>query len=159
MSNDVTREEAIDRRFELDEQIAVIQGRQKAELAPLVEEMHLCEQFVKSDMLSAGAQQTKTAGGHQCFFTTKDSVTVADWDAVLREIVFASPPMSKDGKTVTPEQWNEVLTHILATANWSLLNRAVNKTVVKEIIEERKVPPPGVKYESFRDLSWRRGKA
>ena len=159
MTNDVTCTEAIDRRFELDEQITIIQGRQKAEIAPLVEEMQLCEQFVKSEMLTAGTQQTKTAAGHQCFFSTKDSVTVEDWDAVLHEIIVASPPMERDGKTVPEEQWAAVLNHILATANWGLLNRAVNKTVVKEIIEEKKAPPPGVKYTSFKDLSWRRGKA
>ena len=39
-----------------------------------------------------------------------------------------------------------------------LLNKALNKTAVKEYIEVNKEPPPGVKYDSYRDLQWRRGK-
>lgn len=158
MSEELTVSAAIDRRFELDEQIGIIQGQQKAVLAPLAEEMSLCEQFVKAEMLTANTQQTKTAAGHQCFFTTKDSATVEDFDAVLKSIVAASPPMQQDGKTVAPEQWQAVLDHIVATANWGLLNRAINKTVYKEMLEAQ-TPPPGVKYTSFKDLSWRRGKA
>lgn len=129
--SELTLETVMSRRFELDEQIAVLQGKHKAELEPLAEEKHLCEQFIKEQMLTAGLQNVKTAAGHMTFFQTKDSVTVDDWDAALG---------------------------FIQQGNWHLLNHAVNKTAVKEFIESNNTPPPGVRYDSFKDLAWRRGK-
>ena len=128
---EVTLDTVMARRFELDEQIALIQGRHKQELEPLAEEKTLCEQFIKSQMLATGLQQVKTAAGHQTFFTTKDSVVMDDWDQFIA---------------------------IVQQGNWQLLNHAANKTAVKEWIETNNAPPPGVRYDSFKDLAWRRGK-
>ena len=50
-----------------------------------------------------------------------------------------------------------ILDHIQNTGLWALLNKAVNKTAVKEMIEAA-APPPGVRYTTFKDLAWRRGK-
>jgi hypothetical protein len=119
------------RRFALVEEITAIAGRHKAELKPFADELSLCEIFIKDMMNRSGLQQAKTGAG-MAFFTTKDSVTVEDWEATLADIV--------------------------ANNNYGLLNRAVNKTAVKEYIEANKTPPPGVKYDSYRDLAWRRGK-
>lgn len=129
---EITLDTVMSRRFELDEQIAVMEGQFKNQIAPLKEELTLCEQFVKSQMLATGLQQVKTAAGHQTFFTTKDSVTVEDWDAALA--------------------------FIRKEEAWHLLNHAVGKTSVKEFIEVNNAPPPGVRYDSFKDLAWRRGK-
>lgn len=129
---EITVDVVMDRRFILAEEIALIEGRHKAELEPLKEELRMCEMFVKDAMNKGNMQQLKIASGHQAFFTTKDSATVEDWDLALDSIRNNSA--------------------------WHLLNRAVNKTAVKEYVEANKVPPPGVKYESYRDLSWRRGK-
>ena len=133
MAEELSRDVVMNRRFDLAEQIAVIQGRQKLELEPLNEELRLCEQYIKDTMNQANEQQIKTAAGHMAYFTTKDSVKVGDWDATLAFI----------------KEHNA----------FGLLNQAVNKTSVKEYIEENKAPPPGVEYTSFRDLAWRRGKS
>ena len=130
---ELNRGEVMSRRFALDEQIAIIQGRHKAELEPLIEEKNMCEQYIKQTMLDAGEQQFKTAEGHMTFFTTKDSVKVGDWDGAT-------------------------LPFIIQNNAYHLLNQAVNKTAVKEYIEAHQTPPPGVEYVSFKDLSWRRGK-
>ena len=119
------------RRFELVEQMAIIQGKHKAELEPLNEEITLCERFIKDTMNESGLQQVKTAAG-MAFFITKDSVKVGDWDAALA--------------------------YIAENKAWYLLNQALNKTAVKEFIEKEKSPPPGAEYSSYRDLSWRKGK-
>jgi len=119
------------RRFALVEEMKTIQVRHNLELMPLNDELALCETFIKDVMNKAGLKQAKTAAG-MAFFTTKDSVTVEDWEATL--------------------------SYIETTKNFGLLNRAVNKTAVKEYIEEFKTPPPGVKYDAYRDLAWRRGK-
>jgi hypothetical protein len=133
MTDEISIDTVMLRRFDLDEQIAIIQGRQAAEIAPLVEEKKLCEQYIKDAMNTGNLQQLKIACGHQAYFTTKDSVKVGDWDAALA--------------------------YIRTHNAFELLNQAVNKTACKEFIEEHKEPPPGVAYESFRDLAWRRGKA
>ncbi|MHB8388018.1 MAG: hypothetical protein ACYDBH_00385 [Acidobacteriaceae bacterium] len=131
MDTEVNLEIVMARRFDLVEQMAIIQGKHKAELAPLAEEVNLCETFIKDEMNRSGMQQCKTSSG-MAFFTTKDSVTVENFDETLAEI--------------------------REKGLWQLLNKAVNKTAVKEYIEVNKAVPPGVKYDSYKDLSWRRGK-
>lgn len=149
---DVSLDQVMARRFELVEQIGIIAGRQKAELAPLNEELGLCETFVKDHMNKGGLQQVKTAAG-MTFFTTKDSVTVKDMDQVIHHMIAAAPPMPD----IAAEMWPRVVDHIYAHGMWGILNKAVNKTAVKELIDA-KASPPGVEYSSYKDLSWRREK-
>jgi hypothetical protein len=124
-------DDVMKRRFDIVETVAIISGKHQAELAPFNEELKLCEQFIKDEMNKAGLQQVKTRAG-MAFFQTKDSVTVSDFDATLG--------------------------YIVENKAFHLLNRAVNKTSVKEYIQEHSAPPPGVEYSSFKDLAWRRGK-
>lgn len=152
--DNVTLDEVMARRFELDETIAIIQGRHKAELEPHQDELNLCESFVKDEMNKLGTDQYKQqVTGHMAYFTTKDKATVQDWNGVLGVIVSA-PPF--DG--FTPEEWELIMQHVRTHGEWGLLNQAVNKTNVKEFIKVHGAPPPGVKYDTFRDLNWRRGK-
>jgi len=129
--NELNIDVVMARRFALVEEMRAIEARHKTELKPLGDELSLCETFIKDIMNKSGLQQAKTDAG-MAFFTTKDSVTVEDWEATLADII--------------------------SNNNFGLLNRAVNKTAVKEYIEANKTPPPGVKYDSYRDLAWRRGK-
>jgi hypothetical protein len=133
MAEELNRSEVIARRFELDEQITIIQGRHKAELAPLQEELVLCERFVADSMIQSGEQSVKIENGNMTYFTTQDSVKMGNWD--------------------------EFIAYVQATGDFELLNHAANKTHVKEIIETINAPPPGVSYESRKVLAWRRGKA
>lgn len=122
------------RRFELVEEMSIIEGRHKAELAPMAEELSLCEKFIHAEMLTSGAQQWKSANtGHMTFFTTQDSVKVGD-----------------------PDQF---FAYVFENKAAHLLNNAANKTSVKEYIEANNAPPPGVSYEARKVLAWRRGKA
>jgi len=148
----VLASQAMARRFELDTEIAIIQGTYKGELEPLLEEQKLCETFVKDFMNTSGLQQYKLASGDQAFFQAKDSVTAGDFEATLDYIVAAPALPGLEGV------WAGILKHIRAAGNWAILNKAVNKTYVKEFIEVNKEPPPGVKYDSYRDLQWRKGK-
>ena len=50
MTEELTVDLAMSQRFELVEKIAIIQGRHKAELEPLLEVVNLCEQFIKDEM-------------------------------------------------------------------------------------------------------------
>ena len=133
MTETPSLDEVMSRRFQLVEDIAIIQGRQKLELEPLNEEVRLCETFIKDEMNKGNMQQWKSSStGHMAFFQTKDSVKVDDWD--------------------------EVLAYIREHEAYYLLNHAVGKQAVKEFIEANKSAPPGVEYTSFKDLAWRRGK-
>lgn len=162
MSEDLNLDEVMTRRFELDEQITATQMQQKAAIAPLVEEMQMCEQYIKTELLKSGAQQWKSSStGHMTYWMSKDSVTVKDMDAVIHFMLAAAPPipdleMATKGKT-DAEVWALVIDHIQNEGMWSLLNKAVNKTAAKELIEAQQ-QPPGIEYTSFKDLAWRRGK-
>lgn len=162
MSEEVNLDEVMSRRFELDEQITAIQNANKAALAPLVEEMELCESFVKAELLKTGAQNwTSARTGHHTHFMTKDSVTVEDMDQVIHHILAASPLPPKDEASryfMSSDGWDFILRHIQNTGLWMLLNKAVNKTAYKELLEAQQ-QAPGVKYTTFKDLAWRRGKA
>lgn len=158
MTEELNLDEVMSRRFELDEQITAIQNKNKVDLAPLTEEMQLCESYIKAELLKSGAQQWKSsATGHMTFWTTKDSVTVEDMDAVIHRILAEAPPPELTEGVVPPDAWQTILDHIQNTGLWALLNKAVNKTQVKDMIEAA-APPPGVKYTTFKDLAWRRGK-
>lgn len=154
MTDELDRSDVIARRFELDEQISLIQGRHKLELAPLVEELSMCERFVADSMNKATEQSVRVEGVGLVFFTTQDSVTTTDMDGVIDTILNAAPPMPGAAMNC----WPEVLNHIHAHGLWALLNKAVNKTVAKEMITAG-TPPAGVKYEARKVLAWRRGKA
>lgn len=155
MSDEITLDVVMARRFELVEQMGVIAGRHKAELAPLGEELNLCEVFIKDHMNKAGLQQAKTDAG-MAFFTTKDSVTVKDMDAAIGFMVDSAAVNAP--ADIDPGVVRRMLDHVKAHGMWGLLNKAVNKTAAKELIEA-KTPPPGVEYSSYKDLGWRRGKA
>jgi len=128
---ELTLGQVITRRFELDAQIDAIKARHKAELAPFNEELNMCEQFVRQEMLKDNQQNVKINGVGMTYFTTKDKVTVENFETVLAEI--------------------------REKGLWSMLTAALSKTAVKEYIDEHGAPPVGTKYETYRDLNWRRG--
>ena len=161
MSEEVNLDEVMSRRFDLDEQITAIQNKNKTDLAPLLEELQLCESYIKAELIKTGAQQWKSsATGHMTYWTTKDSVTVEDMDQVIHRILAESPlpPKAPDSVyAMSPDRWEAILNHIAETGLWALLNKAVNKTTTREVLESGG-EVPGVKLTSFRDLAWRRGK-
>ena len=150
-----TREEVMNRRFDLDAEIEELNRQHKVKVTPLAEELTLCEQFIKAEMTKGNEQQYKLSSGHQCFFVTKTSVTVKDMDAVIDYMLRAAPPPAE---VPDPTAWDRVIKHIEATGLWALLNKAVNKTAAVEVIESNKGVMPGVALSQFKDLNWLRGK-
>src|SRR3990167_5205580 len=119
---ELTNDQVMAERFQLVEDISIIQGRHNAELAPLNEALKLCEQYIKAFMLEHGMQQNKTEAG-MAFFTTKDSVTVKDMDGVIDTILNAAlpPPPGALDAVSTPIEWQSVLDYIHTHALWGLL--------------------------------------
>ena len=161
MTEEINLDEVMSRRFELDEQITAIQNKNKADLAPLLEEMQLCESYIKAVLIKTNQQIWKSSlTGHKVHWTTKDSVTVEDMKKVIHRILAESPlppPMLGGEYEIEPEGWKAILNHIAETGLWALLNKAVNKTTTREVLESGS-EVPGVKLTSFRDLVWSRGK-
>lgn len=127
---DLSVDTVMTRRFQLADEIDEVSRRHKLELKPLVDELELCEQFVKAEMNTGNMQQLKIRDVGMAYFTTKSKCVVEDFEAVLAEI-------KEKGL-------------------WHMLTKAVSKEAVKDYIEAYKESPPGVRFEQFKDLSWRR---
>lgn len=100
---------------------------QKAELEKSIEEsvkvinikMTKMEAWLKEQADAQGVTSFKTKHG-TAFLSTTDYATVADWDSVLA--------------------------FIREHEAFEMLNKAVNKTAVREYIQMYKAVPPGVNY-------------
>ena len=149
---EVSIEQVMARRFELVEQMAIIAGRHKNELAPLGEELDLCEQYIWQAM--GELQQVSTTFGTAFF--KGGSRAQLDKDAfptLLRYIVESAFLDSRPDPRATTD---DIVEHILTHGRFQLLKKDVSKTAVEEIVEAEKTPPPGVKYETFRTLQFRK---
>ncbi len=52
--------------------------------------------------------------------------------------------------------WNQTIEYIKANDAYNLLNKAVNKTAVKEYIDKHEIPPPGVNWTVEQEIQVRR---
>ena len=130
MTEELTPDVVMARRFELVEQIDELSRRHKVELEPMKAELDLAEQYIKGEMNKGNMQQLKIRDVGMAFFTTKSKCVVEDFEATLAEIK--------------------------SKGLWHMLTKAVAKEAVKDYIDEYKAAPPGVRFEQFKDLSWRR---
>jgi hypothetical protein len=130
---EIKTEDVMKRYFELRDEEATTLARHKAELEPIKEEMLLIQRYMTDVMNQQGVSQTGVKGVGTAFFQTKDTVSITDWDATIK--------------------------FIDENAFFNLLNRAVNKTAVKEYVEANAgALPPGVKLDVWREVQFRKGK-
>ena len=130
MTEELNLDTVMTRRFQLADEIEELSRRHKVELEPLKSELELCEVFIKAEMNKGNMQQLKIRDVGMAFFTTKSKCVVEDFEAALAEI--------------------------REKGLWHMLTKAVSKEAVKDYIDEYKGVPPGVRFEQFKDLSWRR---
>lgn len=112
----------------------LIEAKQKAldaELADLKALQQKRSDWIKTKLEELGCDNFKTAHG-TAFIMYKDSATVADGE------VF---------KNWVHEDWE---------GRKFYLNNAVNKTAVKQALDEGQIVPPGVNYSRFKDVGIRR---
>ena len=159
---EMTDEQLMDLRFQAVEDAGIIAGQQKAAVESYNTEIAALEARIKELMLARGAQQLKVNSGHETHFTTKDSVTVQDMDTAVGFMLKAAPPPEGFTRESTPGRmtWSEILYHIQTHGMWGLLTKALHKTNTREVLESG-VPPDtlGVKFSTYRDLVWSRGKS
>jgi len=63
----------------------------------------------------------------------------------------------QENVTVSVKDWDSTLRHVTSTGQYELLNKAVNKTAVREYYESNQEPPPGVGYGKRTTVMFRRG--
>lgn len=113
------------------DEIKELEKALEEKIKPLKELQERREQYLHQQLTDAGAQNIKTKFG-TVYQTRKESVTVADWDAIL--------------------EW------ITKSEAWEFLNKAVNKTAVLECMgdERQYPPPPGVNYTAIATVNIRK---
>jgi len=120
---------------ELRDRCTAAKKRYEAEVAPMKELMVKLEDKLQEILDNIGANSLNTDHG-TVFRTYKESATVGDWNALLD--------------------------YIKENDQWSLLERRVSKTHVKELMEEardgsyRNPPPPGVNLVRIAAVQVRR---
>ncbi len=122
-------EKLIAKHLELRNAKAMLEKETKEKVSKLEEGMSLIETALKAEANRLGVTSFKTTSG-TAFLTTVDRASVADWDMVLE--------------------------YITTNNKYDLLNRAVNKTAVKEFVETNKIAPPGVNYTSSVGINIRK---
>lgn len=100
-------------------------------IKPLKEVQEKREAWMLNQLNQSGAQNMKTLHG-TAYVNLKESVTVADWDAV--------------------KSW------VIEGERWEYLEHRISKQSVLEYMGEKRTvpPPPGVSYQSIRTVSVRR---
>lgn len=124
-----TIDQIIDRYLGIREQIDAINADAKSKVEPLEKAKKILESHLMKVSNDTGQTQFGTANG-TAFLTTVTRCGVSDWEATMRYI-----------------RENEA---------WNLLNKAVNKTAIGELIQQTGLPPPGVNWQSMKEIQIRR---
>lgn len=122
-------ESIIKKYVELRDAIDAVNAEAKKKVAALVEAQDTISSVLMKLAKEQGVTSFKTESG-TAFIATKDHAGVADWPRVIEFI-----------------EQNKA---------WNLLNKAVNKTAVKEYIDQHEIPPPGVNYTVMQEIQVRR---
>lgn len=125
----VTVDQAVAAYMKLRQKKAEVEASIKDELSQIEASMDKLEKWIKTQADAMGVSSFKTPHG-TAFLTTKDYASVADWDATLA--------------------------FVKETGAYNMLNKAVNKTAVREYISETKTVPPGVNYGTKVEVNVRK---
>jgi hypothetical protein len=130
MSEDIDLEKRIGQFIKLRDLKTEIAQKHADELKPINEAMEQLKEVMKAGLDKLNVDSAKTSCG-TASFTTKASASIADKDAF----------------------W----AHVVTQGAWELLDYKANVTAVKDYIENNNGnQPPGVTYNSFRDVNVRR---
>lgn len=119
----------IKKYVELRDAIDAVNAEAKKKVAALEEAQETIASVLMKLAKEQGVTSFKTESG-TAFVSTKDHVGISDW--------------------------NRTIEYIEQNKAWNLLNKAVNKTAVKEYIAQHEIPPPGVNYTVMQEIQVRR---
>jgi hypothetical protein len=131
MSTNVTTDRVVEAYVKTREELSQLKKAYEAEEARLKALQEKREDWLAAQMDASGETSKKTPHG-TCFFTRKESVTVADWDVLLE--------------------------YAITNEAWELFERRVAKTAALEIMgaDRDQQPPPGTNYVAFRTVNVRK---
>lgn len=118
----------IDKFITIRDAIDAENNKHKARIKDGVDTMELIESVLMGKMTEVGMESASSESG-TVYFTTSTRCGVGDWDELLPFIIDGNP---------------------------QLLNKAVNKTAVKEYMDEHGALPPGVKWDEERVIQIRK---
>jgi hypothetical protein len=131
--------------------------RHAAEMEPLAKKLELLKAWTMKFLTDSGQQSAKTEHG-TCFKSTVTSVTVdpeGGWDKLLDFIVL--PGIARMADVLEKGGADEDAALAFRDGpEIMLLNRAVNKTAVFEILEQKGVQVPGVKIAQVVQVNIRK---
>lgn len=122
-------DEVVQQYVAFRDEVAAIGADAKAKAAEIEAKMQVIEAWLMNQASLQGVDSFKTASG-TAFVKTVDFCSVGDWDSTVD--------------------------FIKVNNAWELLNRAVNKTAVREYIDANGVPPPGVNFAQKKEIQVRR---
>ena len=159
---DPTVGEVVEAYFKTEDEIKKISEEAANKIKPLEEFQELRKAFCGKLLTEQQGQNIKTAAG-TAFFKKQEFVNVADWSTfVEKELLMPMAVRMARGKEVNV--FPEILADLKDSFPYELLNKAVNKTAVLEIMGEEvqlkdeagavigkgrpNVPPAGINYVS-----------
>ncbi len=124
-------EELIEMYIQLRDKKDELEASVKGKVAKIKDAMEMVEGQLLLAMDELGVDKLAKKGVGTAFLSTKEFVGV--------------------------EEWEKVEAYLITTADFSLLNKAINKSRVREYMAEHEgLVPPGVSYTSRKEVSVRR---
>ncbi len=124
-------EELITMYIQLRDKKEELEGSVKGKVAKIKDAMELVEGQLLLAMDELGVDKLAKKGVGTAFLATKEFVGVEDWE--------------------------QIEAYLITTSDLSLLNKAINKSRVREYMAEHEGQvPPGVSYTSRKEVSVRR---
>lgn len=148
---DPTVGEVIEAYFKTEDEIKRISEEAANKIAPLEKFQELRKAFCGKLLTEQQGQNIKTAAG-TAFFKKQEFVNVADWSTFVEKELIA--PMVKAVADIEAREIGltskGLFTVLKDSFPYELLNKAVNKTAVLEIMGDKRenVPPAGINYVS-----------
>lgn len=149
-------DEKVDRFIELRDSIKQLKDDLKEKTSGLEEEQeHIASEL--GAFLSDTGQESGRAKHGTFFWTTKNSVRMDDHAQFLKWLVGGVVhELGKAGCIAQGKQAEDCVTAGVKAASLAFLTKAVQKEMVASYIEEKGTPPPGVNWETEREVQVRR---
>lgn len=142
----------IERYHELKETKLAIEVEQSEVIKPYTQALQAIETECLARLQAQGLQNAKTPHG-TAFLTTQTRVSVRDKQAFLREM------LQNAYEAAYPETGDveEIVSCLLATGDFSMLDIRALKEPVKEFVKENNANPPGVEVSHWVECNIRKG--
>lgn len=150
-------DQILDKYLSLKDHIDELGKQQAAAMKPFKTALETLEKFLLDHSIKTGQTQFGTPRA-TAFQTTKTYCGVESWDQVMGKMIHDALLAIQDkGLTVIDIDELAAVEIMYKSGAFNMLNHAINKTAVKEHMDENQgVPPPGVKWSSERVIQIRR---